>query len=70
MVALEDDSDMITAALGTAVNDFAARGYRSLGVAPDGGDGVWKFLGALPLFDPPAKKKETAEVLADTSIAA
>ena len=37
-----------------AVNDFAARGFRSLGVARgDDGDGDWQFVGVLPLFDPP-----------------
>ena len=36
-----------------AVNEFAARGFRSLGVARTGGDGRWEFLGVLPLFDPP-----------------
>ena len=36
-----------------AVNDFAARGFRSLGVARAEGDGPWQFVGVLPLFDPP-----------------
>ena len=36
-----------------AVNDFAARGFRSLGVARSDDDGDWQFLGVLPLFDPP-----------------
>jgi H+-transporting ATPase len=36
-----------------AVNEFAARGFRSLGVARAEGDGSWQFLGVLPLFDPP-----------------
>jgi len=36
-----------------AVNDFAARGFRALGVARADGDGQWKLLGVLPLFDPP-----------------
>ena len=36
-----------------AVNDFAARGFRSLGVARADGDGDWQFVGVLPLFDPP-----------------
>ena len=36
-----------------AVNEFAARGFRSLGVARAEGEGQWKFLGVLPLFDPP-----------------
>ncbi len=36
-----------------AVNEFAARGFRSLGVAKSEGGGKWRFLGVLPLFDPP-----------------
>ena len=36
-----------------AVNEFAARGFRSLGVARAEGDGKWQFIGVLPLFDPP-----------------
>jgi len=36
-----------------AVNDFAARGFRALGVARADGDGQWQLLGVLPLFDPP-----------------
>ena len=35
------------------VNEFAARGFRSLGVAWVEGEGQWQFLGVLPLFDPP-----------------
>jgi H+-transporting ATPase len=36
-----------------AVDEFAVRGFRSLGVAKAQGDGKWQFLGVLPLFDPP-----------------
>ncbi|MGE3806285.1 MAG: plasma-membrane proton-efflux P-type ATPase [Gemmataceae bacterium] len=36
-----------------AINDFAARGFRSLGVARRQEPGHWQFLGVLPLFDPP-----------------
>jgi H+-transporting ATPase len=36
-----------------AINDFAGRGYRSLGVARADEKGKWKFLGILPLSDPP-----------------
>ncbi len=42
-----------------AVNDFAARGFRSLGVARADGDGDWQFLGVLPLFDPPRDDAKT-----------
>ena len=38
-----------------AVDEFAARGFRSLGVARAEGDGPWQFLGVLPLFDPPGE---------------
>src|SRR6266404_905090 len=36
-----------------AVNGFAGRGYRTIGVAVAQGDGPWEFLGILPLLDPP-----------------
>jgi H+-transporting ATPase len=36
-----------------AVADFAARGFRSLAVARADGQGGWRLLGILPLFDPP-----------------
>ncbi len=36
-----------------AINDFAAKGYRTLGVARSQDDGPWQFLGILPLYDPP-----------------
>ena len=43
-----------------AVNEFAARGFRSLGVARADGNGAWQLVGVLPLFDPPrADAKET-----------
>ena len=53
VLKLSADAGAVTAAADKAVNDFAARGFRSLGVARAEGDGPWKFLGVLPLFDPP-----------------
>jgi H+-transporting ATPase len=38
------------------VNDFAARGFRSLGVARADEEGKWQFAGVLPLFDPPREQ--------------
>jgi H+-transporting ATPase len=35
------------------VNDFAAKGYRTLGVARADDSGPWQFMGILPLYDPP-----------------
>ena len=51
--ALSANAGPVKAAIDKAVNDFAARGFRSLGVARAEGDGPWQFLGVLPLFDPP-----------------
>jgi len=49
-----------------AVNEFAARGFRSLGVARADGDDPWQFLGVLPLFDPP---REDAKATIATALA-
>lgn len=35
-----------------AIDGFAARGFRALGVARADGGGNWKFRGVLPLYDP------------------
>jgi H+-transporting ATPase len=39
-----------------AVNDFAARGFRSLGVARADQENKWQFVGVLPMFDPPREQ--------------
>jgi len=39
-----------------AVNEFAARGFRSLGVGRADQEGKWQFVGVLPLFDPPREQ--------------
>ncbi len=53
ILALAANAADITSAADGAVDDFAARGFRSLGVARADGDGDWQFVGVLPLFDPP-----------------
>jgi H+-transporting ATPase len=45
-----------------AVADLAAKGYRTLGVARRDGEGPWRFLGLLPLSDPP--RPDSAETIA------
>jgi H+-transporting ATPase len=47
------DARKVKPAVEQAVNAFAARGFRSLGVVRADGKGEWRFLGVLPLFDPP-----------------
>ena len=53
ILELSVNAAQVQPAVEKAVNDFAARGFRSLGVARAEGDGKWQFLGVLPLFDPP-----------------
>ena len=53
ILALVADAAEVKSAAEKAVDDFAARGFRSLGVARADGDGKWQFQGVLPLFDPP-----------------
>jgi H+-transporting ATPase len=53
ILKLSTDGGQVKPAADKAVNEFAARGFRSLGVAREEGNGPWKFLGVLPLFDPP-----------------
>ena len=60
ILELVADTAQVKPAVDKAVNDFAARGFRSLGVARADQDGKWQFLGVLPLFDPPREDaKET-----------
>ena len=53
IMALSANAGQVKPAVEKAVNEFAASGFRSLGVARAEGNGQWQFLGVLPLFDPP-----------------
>ncbi len=53
ILELSANAVQVRPAIEEAVNEFAARGFRSLGVARTEGTGQWQFLGVLPLFDPP-----------------
>jgi H+-transporting ATPase len=53
ILAMSSDAATVKPDVDRAVNDFAGRGFRALGVARAGGDGTWTFAGVLPLSDPP-----------------
>ncbi len=53
ILELSANAGPVKPAVEKAVNEFAARGFRSLGVARAEGEGQWQFIGVLPLFDPP-----------------
>jgi H+-transporting ATPase len=49
----------VKAAATKAVDDFAGRGFRALGVARQDGSDGWRLIGILPLFDPPREDAAT-----------
>jgi H+-transporting ATPase len=51
-------------AITTLVDQDGAKGYRTLGVARTGEDDEWRFLGLVPLFDPP--RDDCAATIAKT----
>ncbi|MGA9048572.1 MAG: plasma-membrane proton-efflux P-type ATPase [Dehalococcoidia bacterium] len=52
ILALDASADKILQAANSAVDGFAVKGYRSLGVAHTDKSGNWQFQGIIPLFDP------------------
>ena len=69
IVALSANAAAVKPAVDKAVNDFAARGFRALGVARADGDGKWQLLGVLPLFDPPREDaKSTVATAAEMGV--
>jgi H+-transporting ATPase len=66
ILALSANAGQVKSAVDKAVNEFAARGFRSLGVARAEGDGQWQFVGVLPVFDPP---REDAKATIATALA-
>ena len=69
ILALSANAAAVKAAVDKAVDDFAARGFRALGVARADGDGEWRLLGVLPLFDPPrVDAKSTVATAAEMGV--
>jgi H+-transporting ATPase len=69
ILALAANAAAVKEATDKAVNDFAARGFRALGVARADGDGAWQLLGVLALSDPPRDDaKDTVSTAADMGV--
>jgi len=66
IMKLSANAAQVKESVDKAVDDFAARGFRSLGVARADADGKWQFEGVLPLFDPP---REDAKATIATALA-
>ena len=53
ILKLAANAGLVQTEVEKAVNEFAVRGFRSLGVARTDEQDHWQFLGVLPLSDPP-----------------
>ena len=52
ILALSANAAAVQHQVGKVIDEFAGRGFRSLGVACTDGGGAWQFQGILPLYDP------------------
>jgi H+-transporting ATPase len=52
ILALDAGASRIQPAVEKATDDFASRGFRSLGVARTEDGDQWRFIGIIPLYDP------------------
>jgi len=60
ILAMSNNAGEAKPAVEKAVNEFAGRGFCSLGVARADQENNWQFVGVLPMFDPPhAEAKAT-----------
>jgi H+-transporting ATPase len=64
ILALDTKAAQIQPQVDKAVNGFAARGFRSLGVARADKKDQWQFLGVIPLYDP---LREDSKVTVETA---
>ncbi|MGA9413390.1 MAG: plasma-membrane proton-efflux P-type ATPase, partial [Terriglobales bacterium] len=56
ILEMSTNAGEVKPAVEKAVNEFAARGFRSLGVARADQENKWQVVGVLPLFDPPRQQ--------------
>ena len=69
ILELSANADQVRSAVEDAVNRFAERGFRSLGVARTDTNDRWQYLGVLPLYDPLREdSKETIATARDMGV--
>ncbi len=59
ILVLDPGSEEIKDEVDRTVDEFASRGFRSLGVARTDSEGKWRFIGIIPLFDPLREDSKT-----------
>jgi H+-transporting ATPase len=55
----EEDKDKTTNIFNKQIDEFASRGFRTLGTAKTNEQGEWVYVGLIPLFDPPRDDSAT-----------
>ncbi len=69
VMAMSANASAVQHDVDAAVDAFAKRGFRSLGVARTDATGQWQALGVLPLFDPPRDDaRSTIEAARDMGV--
>ncbi len=61
ILSLVDNKDNIDNKITEIVDNYAAKGFRTLGVAKTDAKGKWRYVGLIPLFDPP--REDSAETI-------
>jgi len=56
-----EKKEKITNLINEQIDDFAVKGYRTLGTAKTDEQGNWQYIGLIPLFDPP--RDDSAETI-------
>jgi len=59
ILKLSANREQLEAQVNQRVDELAASGYRTLGVAKTDESGQWQFLGLLPMLDPPREDSAT-----------
>ncbi len=67
ILSLSSNKEQIVDNVNEVVNDFAAKGYRALGVAKTlNSHNHWQFIGLIALFDPPREDSADTIVMAES----
>jgi len=53
ILKLTGESDQSGSDINEHIEEFAGKGYRALGVALSEADNSWKYVGLIPMYDPP-----------------
>jgi len=61
ILSLVANKDLISSRIEGTVNDFAAKGYRALGVAKTDDSGQWQYAGLFAIYDPP--REDSSETI-------